>query len=84
MAGANAMKKQFEEKAVSHVEIIGGADGPTSVFILGKKHGKATLKQIIYKSLYAKRKKRVIKSIKVNPNRAVRNGTVRTGPAGTE
>ncbi|MCM1496308.1 MAG: hypothetical protein NC089_10995 [Bacteroides sp.] len=62
------MKKQFDKKVVSHVEIINGADGPTSVFILGKKHGKATLKQIIYKSLYAKREKRAIKSIKANPH----------------
>ncbi|MCM1082874.1 MAG: hypothetical protein NC428_05280 [Clostridium sp.] len=68
MAGDNDMKQQSDEKAVSHVEIIGGADGPTSVFIVGKKHGKATLKQIIYKILYAKRKKRVIKSIKANPH----------------
>lgn len=60
------VKKQFDKKAVSHVEIIGGADGPTSVFVLGEEHGKTTLKQMIYKSLYTKREKRVIRSIKAN------------------
>lgn len=58
----------MERKEVSAVSVIGGADGPTSVFLIGGKGSKGTLKQEIQKKLFALRKKCIAKSLKVNPH----------------
>ncbi|MEY8517688.1 hypothetical protein AALC25_12410 [Lachnospiraceae bacterium 29-84] len=62
------MKKMFGKKAVSSVSIIEGNDGPTSVFIVGRKSSKQTLRQNIRKFLYDAREKRIVKSLKANPH----------------
>lgn len=53
----NCMKKK---RAVA-IDIIGGADGPTSVFIVGR--GKQTLSQRLRKKRFQMRKKRIEKQI---------------------
>ena len=62
------MKNKFGNKAVSSVSIIGKDDGPTSVFIVGRRNSKRTLKQNIHKFFYDVRKKRIVKSLKANPH----------------
>ncbi len=62
------MKKTIDKKVASAVSIIGGEDGPTSVFLVGGKGSKRTLKQNIYKKLFALRKRRIAKSLKANPH----------------
>ena len=59
------MKNKFGNKAVS---IIGKADGPTSVFIVGRSNSKWTFKRNIHKFFYDVRKKRIVKSLKANPH----------------
>jgi hypothetical protein len=56
------------EKAAGSVSIIGGADGPTSVFVLkgGKHH--TTIKQKIYKLRFRIRKAWEERRIKANPH----------------
>ena len=51
------------EKSAGSIAIIGGSDGPTSVFV-AKGQEKKTFKQKIQKFLYEERKKRVIRRIK--------------------
>lgn len=59
--------KRFGSKEVSSVSMI--RDGkPTSFFIVGKNNSKHTPKQKIQKFLYDVRKKRIVKSLKVNPH----------------
>ncbi len=58
----------MSHKAANNISIIGGTDGPTSVFLVGKKSGKLSLKQKMHKLRYNYRKKRAIKSIKANPH----------------
>lgn len=53
-------------KSAESISIIGGADGPTSVFLAGK--SKQTLKQKMHNYLYQYRKKTAIKKIKANPH----------------
>lgn len=57
-------------KRAEAVTIIGGADGPTSVFIVGKEKGKRkkNLKQRIRAFFYEKKKKRAEKGIIANPH----------------
>lgn len=55
----------MSEKAASSVSVIGGADGPTSVFVAGEtRKGRRFLWQNIQKLLYDFRKKQVIKTLK--------------------
>lgn len=54
------------KKAASAVTVIQGADGPTSVFFLGGKGSKRTLKQKIQSKLFALRKKRIARHLKAN------------------
>lgn len=56
------------KKAASAVTVIQGADGPTSVFFLGGKGSKRTLKQKIQSKLFALRKKRIARHLKANPH----------------
>ena len=56
------------KKAASAVTVIEGADGPTSVFFLGGKGSKRTLKQKIQSKLFALRKKRIAGHLKANPH----------------
>lgn len=51
------------EKTSESIGIIGGSDGPTSVFV-AKGQEKKTFKQKVQKFLYEERKKRVIRGIK--------------------
>lgn len=62
------MKNEFANKAVSSVSIIGGNDGPTSFFMLGRKNSKQTRKQKFHKFFYDMRKKRIVRSLKANPH----------------
>jgi len=62
------VKKTIDKKAASAVSIIGGEDGPTSVFLVGGKGSKRTLKQKVHKKIFALRKKRIAKSLKANPH----------------
>lgn len=57
-------------KRAEAVSIIGGADGPTSVFIVGKEKGKRkrNLKQRIRAFFYERKKKRAEKIITANPH----------------
>lgn len=55
---------QWGMKDKGAISMIGGADGPTSVFIAGKRKG--TLKERIYSWRFQKRKERVMKSLKAN------------------
>lgn len=54
-------------KNVMAATIIGGADGPTSVFIAGK-GGKRKLSQRIRSAMYEKKRKRIAKKIVANPH----------------
>ncbi|MDE6750322.1 MAG: hypothetical protein K2K21_14860 [Lachnospiraceae bacterium] len=56
------------KKAASAVTVIEGADGPTSVFFLGGKGSKRTLKQKIQSKLFTLRKKRIARHLKANPH----------------
>ena len=58
----------MDKKEVSTVSIIETPDGPTSVFLIGGKGSKRTLKQEIQKKLFALRKKRIAKLLKANPH----------------
>lgn len=62
------MKKKMDKKSASSVSIIEGADGPTSVFLVGGKGSKRTPKQNIQRKLFSLRKKRIAKSLKANPH----------------
>lgn len=53
----------MKQKSVDAVSIIGGADGPTSVFIASKQQ-KLTLKQKFQKKRYALRRKRAERQIR--------------------
>ena len=57
-------------KNVMATTIIGGADGPTSVFIAGKgeKGGKRKLSHRIRNCMYGQKRKRVAKKIVANPH----------------
>lgn len=54
-------------KSARNVTIIGGADGPTSVFIAGKSK-KLSLKERIRRVIYRRKRRKVEKSIIVNPH----------------
>jgi hypothetical protein len=55
-------------KEIATNSIIGGADGPTSVFVLKNDKGHLTIKQKIYKFRYNIRKAWVEKHIKAEPH----------------
>ena len=56
----------MSRKRVSATTIIGGSDGPTSIFLVGNKGGKLSLRQKFERACYEVRKKRVEKSIKAD------------------
>ncbi len=62
------MRKTMNKKAVNAVSVIGGACGPTSIFLIGGKGSKKTLKQKIQSKLFTLRKKRIAKSLSANPH----------------
>ena len=55
-------------KHAEAVTIIGGADGPTSVFLVGKTKGKKKLKYRIRDYFFKKKKRRIEKTITANPH----------------
>lgn len=57
----------MRKKSASAVSIIGGADGPTSVFIAGKRK-KPKLSERIKRACYIKKKKRIEKGITADPH----------------
>ncbi len=59
--------KKIMKKSANGVSIIGGADGPTSIFIAGKSK-KFNLKHEIKKYLYKQRRAQVEKTIVANPH----------------
>lgn len=63
-----AVENSMSKKKASSVSIIGGADGPTSIFLIGGKGSKRTLKQKIQKELFTLRKRHIAKSLKANPH----------------
>lgn len=50
------------------VTVIGGADGPISIFLAGKFSGKKPLKEQIRQFIYRCRRKRIEKRIRANPH----------------
>lgn len=63
------MSERTEHKAASSITVIGGADGPTSVFLAGKtKIQKRTFRQNIQKWRYNFRKAQIMKTLKANPH----------------
>ena len=56
----------MSRKRVSATTIIGGSDGPTSIFLVGNKGGKLSLRQKLERVCYKVRKKRAEKSIKAD------------------
>lgn len=56
----------MEEKVTSSTSIIGGADGPASIFLVGKKDKKLTLKQKIHRIKYRIKRKYVEKHLKAD------------------
>ena len=56
----------MRRKRVSATTIIGGSDGPTSIFLVGNKGGKLSLRQKFERECYEVRKNRVEKSIKAD------------------
>lgn len=57
------------DKSVKGVSIIGGADGPTSIFIAGRTGtGKRPLKVRLKNWLYGQRRKRIARCIRPNPH----------------
>ena len=56
----------MRRKRVSATTIIGGSDGPTSIFLVGNKGGELSLRQKFERECYEVRKKRVEKSIKAD------------------
>lgn len=55
------------KKSARSVSIIGGADGPTSIFIAGKNR-KLSLKEKIRRALYRRKRRKAEKAIVVNPH----------------
>ena len=60
------MKKK-KDTSVRNVSIIGGADGPTSIFIAGRT-GKSPLKVRMKNYIYKKRRERTARYIRPNPH----------------
>ena len=60
-------KRRMEQKSKNGVSIIGGADGPTSIFIAGPSE-KQPLKVRIKNSIYRYKRKKVEKTIVANPH----------------
>lgn len=56
------MKKK-SDKSVKNVSIIGGADGPTSIFLAGRTTGKRPLKVRIKDWIYRQKRKRIARRI---------------------
>ena len=56
----------MSRKRVSATTIIGGSDCPTSIFLVGNKRGKLSLRQKFERACYKVRKKRAEKSIKAD------------------
>lgn len=57
----------MKRKGARGVSVIGGADGPTSIFIAGKSN-KVSLKERIKRFFYKKKRRRVEKTITANPH----------------
>ena len=55
-------------KEKTAVTVIGGADGPTSVFLAGKISGKKALKERFRQSIYRYNRKKAAKKISANPH----------------
>ena len=53
----------MSRKRVSATTIIGGSDGPTSIFLVGNKGGKLSLRQKFERACYKIRKKRAVNSV---------------------
>lgn len=54
------------KKRVTSASIIGGADGPTAIFIGGKKTGLPGIRQLIYNAKQKRKRARIEKTIKAN------------------
>ena len=61
------MKRRMEQKSKNAISIIGGADGPTSIFIAGPSE-KQPLKVRIKNSIYRYKRIKVEKTIVANPH----------------
>ncbi len=58
----------MKQKKAEAVSIIGGADGPTSIFMVGSFDKKKSLKERIRQSIYRFRRKRAEKKIYADPH----------------
>ncbi len=61
-------KRGNHMKEKTAVTVIGGADGPTSVFLAGKISGKKALKERFRQSIYRYNRKKAAKKISANPH----------------
>lgn len=66
--GKKVQQKTIDKKSARTVSVIEGADGPTSVFLVGEKGSKRTLKQNIQRNLFAFRKKCIAAFLKADPH----------------
>ncbi len=60
-------RRTRKDKSAAAVSIIGGADGPTSVFI-AEKSKKQSLKEKLQRMHYRKKKKKAVSAIKAEPH----------------
>lgn len=61
------MKRRFQKKSANSVSIIGGADGPTSIFIAGK-DDKISWIEKIKRKRYQKKRARIENMLEANPH----------------
>lgn len=60
------MKKGIPKKRVAGTSLIGSIDGPTAIFIGGKKSGISGVRQLLYNTKQKKKRSRIEKTIKAN------------------
>ena len=69
-------------KSAQSVSIIGGSDGPTSIFLVGDRNRKPSLRQRIKRACYRARKKRIAASITAGAHSLDEDPLVREGGYG--
>ena len=73
------MKRRMKQKSKNAISIIGGADGPTSIFIAGHSK-KQPLKIRIKNSIYRYKRKKVEKTIRSEERRVGKECRSRWSP----
>lgn len=63
--------ESWMKKSVNSCKVIGGADGPVSVFVLGRENGQnlcTQIKRVFMQHRYQRRRKKAIRKITANPH----------------